>query len=69
MAERAGLKQGTYILFERTGQVSFLRLLKILDVLGLAGEVDRLARTEDLSQLSLKQLTQAERQRGRRHSS
>jgi len=66
MAERAGLKLGTYVLFERTGRVSFLRLLKILDVLGIAGEADQIGRAEDLSQLSLSQLTQTERKRGRR---
>lgn len=69
MAERAGLKQGTYVLFERTGRVSFLRLIKILDVLGLADEVDRIGRTEDLSQVSLADLTQPQRQRGRRRPS
>lgn len=69
MAERAGLKQGTYVLFERTGRVSYLRLIKILDVLGLVDEVDRIGRTEDLSQVSLDELIQPQRQRGRRRQS
>ena len=38
MAERAGLKPPTYVLFERTGRISLLRLLKVLEVLDLLDE-------------------------------
>ncbi len=66
LATRAGLKTPTYVLFERTGRIAFLRLLKILDVLDLLDEFDRIGRGEDLAGLSLDELTRPERQRGRR---
>lgn len=66
MAERAGLKPATYILFERTGQISLLRLLKVLEVLDLLDEFDRIGRGEDLAGLTLDEITQPERRRGRR---
>ena len=69
MAERAGLKPPTYILFERTGQISLLRLLKVLEVLDLLEEFDRIGRSEDLAGLTLDEITQPERRRGRRRSS
>jgi transcriptional regulator with XRE-family HTH domain len=68
IARRAGVRPATYVLFERTGQIAFLRLLKVLDILELADEVDRIARGEDLFGMSLDQLTQRQRQRGSRKS-
>lgn len=69
LARRAGLKTATYILFERTGRISLIRLLKILEVLDLLGEFDRIGRGQDLAGVSLDELTQPERQRGRRKTS
>ena len=66
MARRAGLKEPTYVLFERTGRISLLRLLKVLDVLGLMEEFDRLGQEPDLSTLSLADLVKPKRQRGSR---
>ncbi len=66
MARRAGLKEPTYVLFERTGRISLLRLLKVLDVLGLLEEFDRLGQEPDLSTLSLADLVKPKRQRGSR---
>jgi len=66
IARRAGVKPATYILFERTGRISLLRLLKVLDVLGLAEEVDAVNQREDLSTLTLAQISQPKRKRGRR---
>jgi len=66
MATRAGVKTATYVLFERTGRISLLRLLKILEVLDLLAEFDRIGRGQDLAGVSLDELTQPERQRGRR---
>ena len=66
MARRAGLKEPTYVLFERTGRISLLRLLKVLDVLGLMGEFDRIGQEPDLSTLSLADLVKPKRQRGSR---
>jgi transcriptional regulator with XRE-family HTH domain len=69
MAERAGLKPPTYILFERTGQIALLRLLKVLEVLDLLDEFDRIGRGEDLAGLTLDEITRPERRRGRRRAS
>lgn len=65
IARRAGLKPATYVLFERTGRISLLRLLKILEVLDLLDEFDRIGRAQDLTGLSLNDLTRPERKRGR----
>jgi transcriptional regulator with XRE-family HTH domain len=40
MARRAGIKFETFRAFERTGQVSLNRFLRILDVLGLLDEIE-----------------------------
>jgi transcriptional regulator with XRE-family HTH domain len=69
LAKRAGVKSSTYILFERTGRIALIRLLKILDVLELANEFDAIGRREDLTGMTLAQLTQPERQRGARKRS
>lgn len=69
LAQRAGLKTATYILFERTGRISLIRLLKILEVLDLLSEFDLIGRGQDLAGVSLDELAQPERQRGRRKTS
>lgn len=66
LAERAGLRIPTYVVFERTGRIAVARLLKILDVLDLLAEFDRIGRGEDLAGLSLDDLIRPERKRGRR---
>lgn len=68
LANRAGIKTATYILFERTGRISLVRLLKILEVLDLLEEFDRIGRGQDLAGVSLDELTRPERKRGRRKS-
>jgi transcriptional regulator with XRE-family HTH domain len=68
IARRAGVRPATYVLFERTGRIASLRLIKILDVLELAGEFDRIGRQEDLAGMSLAQILEPERKRGRRKS-
>jgi len=67
-ARRAGIKEPTYVLFERTGRISLLRLIKLLGLLGLLDEFDQIGRQEDLSGLTLAEVTQPERQRGRRQT-
>jgi transcriptional regulator with XRE-family HTH domain len=66
LAQRAGLKLPTYVRFEQSGAIALLRLLKILEVLDLLNEFDALGRSEDLTSMTLAQITQPERQRGRR---
>jgi HTH-type transcriptional regulator/antitoxin HipB len=66
LAERAGLKLPTYVVFERTGRISLLRLLKVLEVLDLLDDFDRVGRERDLSGLTLDDLEQPQRKRGRR---
>ena len=66
LAQRAGVRTATYILFERSGRIAVIRLLKILDVLDLASEFDHIGRQEDLTGMTLAQITQPERKRGTR---
>ena len=68
LARRAGIRPATYVLFERTGKISVLRLLRILEVLGLSAEFDRIGRSEDLAGMTLNQLMSPPRQRGKRGS-
>ena len=66
MARRAGIKEATYVLFERTGKISLLRLLKVLDLLGLMDEFDRIGRERDYTGLKLEDVVKPERKRGSR---
>jgi transcriptional regulator with XRE-family HTH domain len=68
MALRAGMKTPTYVLFERTGRISLARLLKVFEVLDWLEGFDQLGRGQDLAGVSLDDLTQPERKRGRRKS-
>ena len=68
-ARRAGLKLPTYVLFERTGKISLLRLLKILELLGLLEEFDRIGREQDYSGLSFEDVVKPTRQRGSKNHS
>ena len=68
MALRAGMKTPTYILFERTGRIALARLLKIFELLDWLDAFDQLGRGQDLTGVSLDDLTQPERKRGRRKS-
>ena len=63
-ARRAGLKLPTYVLFERTGKISLLRLLKILELLGILEEFDRIGREQDYTGLSFEDVVKPTRQRG-----
>lgn len=68
VAERAGIRPATYVLFERTGQISLVRLLKLLEVLGLAEQLDQIGRHEDFSTMTLADVIRPVRQRGSRKS-
>lgn len=68
LAARAGLSLGTYILFERSGRISFVRLIRVLDVLGLGSQVEQLAAVENFSAKTIDDITAPRRQRGRRAS-
>ncbi len=65
LARRAGLKLPTYVLFERTGQVSLLRFIAVLDVLGLSGELEQLGARSLAPGLSLAELAKPLPKRGR----
>jgi transcriptional regulator with XRE-family HTH domain len=67
MARRAGLKLPTYIVFERSGRISLLRFLKILDTLDLMTDLGELGTIKDLQAFTLADL-KPERQRGSRTS-
>jgi transcriptional regulator with XRE-family HTH domain len=64
LAARAGLKAPTYVLFERSGRISLARLLKVLEVLDLLEDFDRIGRGDDLAGLTLDQITRPECWRG-----
>lgn len=68
MALRSGMKTPTYVLFERTGRIALARLLKIFEVLDWLDVFDQIGRAQDLTGLSLDDLAQPERKRGRRKS-
>lgn len=65
IARRAGLKLPTYIVFERSGRISLLRFLKLLDVLDLMKDINEIGRITDQQAVRLADLMQ-ERKRGRR---
>ena len=69
LALRAGMKTPTYVLFERTGRIALMRLLKVFEVLDWLEGFDELGRGQDMSGVSLDDLTQPERKRGRRKTS
>ncbi len=69
MARRAGLKEPTYVLFERSGRISLLRLLKVLELLELTAEFERIGAEQDLHGMSLKDLVGPQRKRGSRQKS
>ena len=69
MARRAGLKEPTYVLFERTGKISLLRHWKVINRLGLKDEFDRLGSERDYTGLKLEDVVKPERKRGSRKRS
>ncbi len=65
LARRAGVKLPTYVLFERTGRISLVRFIAIVDVLGLGGELEALGKSALPAGASLADLTKPLPQRGR----
>ena len=65
LARRAGLRPATYRLFEQSGRIALLRLLRVLSVLGRLPDVDQVCALSDAPR-SLDELLVPERQRGRR---
>lgn len=65
LARRAGLKLATYIVFERTGQVSLLRFISIVDVLGFSAELQQLGASTLPAGVTLAELAKPLRQRGK----
>lgn len=66
IARRSGLKEPTYVLFERTGRISLLRLLKVLEVLELSGEFEKIGAQQDLHGLTMDDIVKPQRKRGSR---
>lgn len=65
LARRAGLRPATYRLFEQTGRIALLRLLRVLSVLDRLRDVDQVCAPGDAPR-SLAELLAPKRQRGRR---
>jgi transcriptional regulator with XRE-family HTH domain len=66
LARRAGLRPATYRLFEQTGQISLLRLLRVLAVLDRLRDIDQVCALPDAPR-SLDELLVPKRKRGRRN--
>ena len=65
LARRAGLRPATYRLFEQTGRIALLRLLRVLAVLDRLREFDQVCAPSEAPR-SLDELLAPKRQRGRR---
>lgn len=65
LASRAGLRPATYRLFEQTGQIALIRLLRVLAVLDRMADVDLVCAPSDAPR-TLAELQQPTRQRARR---
>jgi len=65
VALRSGIPVNTYRFFERTGQVSLLRFIRLLDVFGAADEFDNLGKSGLSATASIDELMKPTRRRGR----
>lgn len=65
LARRAGLRPSTYRLFEQTGRIALMRLLRVLSVLDRLRDIDQVCALPDAPR-SLDELLVPQRQRGRR---
>lgn len=65
LARRAGLRPATYRLFEQTGRIALLRLLRVLAVLDRLKDMEQVCAPGDAPR-SLDELLAPKRQRGRR---
>jgi transcriptional regulator with XRE-family HTH domain len=65
IAERAGVSAPTYILFERTGRIAFLRLIRVFTTLGLEAQLEALAASPQIAARSIDEITAPKRIRGR----
>jgi transcriptional regulator with XRE-family HTH domain len=65
LARRAGLRPATYRLFEQTGRIALLRLLKVLSVLDRLPDIDSVCAPDDTPR-SLDELLVPKRQRAGR---
>lgn len=65
LAERAAVSPATLRAFERTGQVSLRRLIRIADALGMRDEVEGLFQPRPLTSLAEVAARSQRRQRGR----
>lgn len=66
LAERAGLRLATYVLFERTGRIALVRLARVLEALGRLDDLNRVAAAAPLAGAPLDRLLGPKKQRGRR---
>ena len=65
MAARAGLPLPSYRLFERSGQIALVRFVRLLDVLGVAEDLQSLGQHALQPPARLDELMKPTRQRGR----
>ena len=68
-ALRSGIPLPTYRYFERTGQIALQRFVRLLDVLGVAAELESLGASGLRPAASINDLMKPTRKRGRTSSS
>ncbi len=66
LAERAGVSLGSLKRFERTGEIAFVSLLRLADVLEATAEFQQLFPPKEVRSLDDLLTQQPQRQRGRR---
>ena len=65
VASRSGIPLATYRYFERTGQISLLRFVRLLEVLGVAGELESFGGSGLRPATHIEELMKPARKRGR----
>jgi transcriptional regulator with XRE-family HTH domain len=65
LAERSGVSTPTYVLFERTGRIALVRLIRVFSTLGLEAQIEALAPSPQMAARSIDEITAPKRVRGR----
>ena len=65
VARRTGIPKATYRYFERTGNVSLERFIRLLEVLGIVSEIENLGKNALAPQVTMEEFMKPTRKRGR----
>lgn len=70
MAKRTGISQPSYVNYEKTGQISFVRFLKIVRQLGILGDIGfEILNAESLERLGAEEYVKAKKSSERSRAS